>query len=242
MALGYGERSMTTDKTATVAHAFAATVAARADQPLITFYDDGSGERAELSGATLANWVAKTANLLVDGLGLSPGQRAAVRLPPHWQTAAVLLGCWVAGLTVDLAGGGRAAVAFVADGTEPPLADEVYALALAPFGMPFRGSPPTGTADFILEMRPYGDRLPPVAAAPGQVAIAPATTHAELAAPAGVPVAARVLIDGDRHPEPASWLVAPLLGGASIVLCRHLDPTRLPDRLATERAVAHSPS
>src|SRR5215468_371295 len=65
-------------------------------QPLITWYDDATGDRAELSGATLANWVAKTANLLVDGGGLGPGDRAAVLLPPHWQTAAVLLGCWSA--------------------------------------------------------------------------------------------------------------------------------------------------
>ena len=46
-------------------------------RPLLTWYDDATGERTELSGATLANWVAKTANLLVDGLGLGPGDRAA---------------------------------------------------------------------------------------------------------------------------------------------------------------------
>ena len=39
-------------------------------RPLLTWYDDGTGERVELSGATLGNWVAKTANLLVDGCGL----------------------------------------------------------------------------------------------------------------------------------------------------------------------------
>src|SRR5690349_24075703 len=87
----------------TVVHAFAAVVADRADQPLITFYDDATGERTELSGATLTNWVAKTANLLVDGLGLAPGDRATAWLPPHWQTAAVLLGAWTAGLTVAYA-------------------------------------------------------------------------------------------------------------------------------------------
>src|SRR5690606_31992912 len=32
-------------------------------RPLITFYDDATGERIELSGVTTANWVAKTANL-----------------------------------------------------------------------------------------------------------------------------------------------------------------------------------
>src|SRR5262245_31283291 len=69
-------------------------------RPLLTYYDDATGERAELSGATLANWVAKTANLLVDGVGAQAEEVALVRLPPHWQTAAVLLGCWSAGLIV----------------------------------------------------------------------------------------------------------------------------------------------
>src|SRR5215468_11711046 len=129
----------------TVGSRFAAAVAADPTRPLLTWYDDGTGERTELSGATLANWVAKTANLLVDGEGLGPGDRALVLLPPHWQTAAVLLGCWSAGLSVVLTcpPDGRAEsvaeVAFVAAGR----ADEVtvgdrYALGLHPLGLPLR--------------------------------------------------------------------------------------------------------
>ncbi|NDU76176.1 TIGR03089 family protein, partial [Actinomadura sp. DSM 109109] len=37
-------------------------------RPLVTFYDDAAGERVELSARTFDNWVAKTANFLVDGL------------------------------------------------------------------------------------------------------------------------------------------------------------------------------
>jgi uncharacterized protein (TIGR03089 family) len=233
----------------TVVHAFTATVDARRDQPLITYYDDATGERTELSGATLANWVAKTANLLVDGLGLAPGQVAAVRLPPHWQTAAVLLGCWVAGLTVDLTGTDRADIAFVtapvAGAPLAPPADEVYALALDPLGLPFRPGPPPGTADFIVEMRPHGDRLPPVATAPDQLALATGPSHADLVAQArrvGLPEPARVLIDTDAHPDPVLWLVAPLVAGGSVVACRRLDPARLPARLTTERAEPFPPA
>src|SRR5262245_25078722 len=102
---------MHTNVAPTVVDAFATVIATDATRPLVTYYDDASGERTELSGATLANWVAKTANLLVDGLGLGAradgrsassraGDVAAVFLPPHWQTAAVLLGCWSAGLSV----------------------------------------------------------------------------------------------------------------------------------------------
>ncbi len=88
-----------------ISRIFAAAVAIDPARPLLTWYDDATGERTELSGATLANWVAKTANLMVDEVGAGPGGRAAVLLPPHWQTAAVLLGCWSAGVEVtDSAG------------------------------------------------------------------------------------------------------------------------------------------
>src|SRR5690606_26629645 len=50
-------------------------------RPLYTFYDDATGERVELSVKSFENWVAKTANLLQDGLGTEPGDRIAVMLP-----------------------------------------------------------------------------------------------------------------------------------------------------------------
>ncbi len=83
----------------TPATLLAAVLAADPSGPLVTQYDDATGERIELSATTLDNWVAKTANLLQDG-GVESGARAAVLLPPHWQTAAILLGCWSAGLSL----------------------------------------------------------------------------------------------------------------------------------------------
>ena len=77
-------------------------------RPALTFYDDATGERVELSVTTLENWVAKTANLLVDGLGVHPGQSIGVRLPCHWLAPVWLLAAWSAGLVVVL---GDAAVA-----------------------------------------------------------------------------------------------------------------------------------
>ena len=38
-------------------------------RPFVTAYDGPVGGRVELSGATFDNWVAKTANMLADGLG-----------------------------------------------------------------------------------------------------------------------------------------------------------------------------
>ena len=71
-------------------------------RPRITYYDDATGERIELSTVTLANWAAKTGNLLRDELGAGPGSRVAVLLPAHWQTAAVLFGVWYIGAEVVL--------------------------------------------------------------------------------------------------------------------------------------------
>src|SRR5690348_18117891 len=73
--------------------------------PRITYYDDATGERIELSTVTLANWAAKTGNLLRDELGAGPGSRVAVLLPAHWQTAAVLFGIWWIGAEAVVDGG-----------------------------------------------------------------------------------------------------------------------------------------
>src|ERR1700730_16678532 len=63
-------------------------------RPLVTFYDDAAGERIELSAKTFDNWVAKTANLLVDGLDAEPGERVAIALPRHWQTCVWVFASW----------------------------------------------------------------------------------------------------------------------------------------------------
>ena len=59
--------------------------------PLITYYDDATGGRIELSRATAANWAAKTANWLRDECDIEPGAEIGVALPAHWQTVGVLL-------------------------------------------------------------------------------------------------------------------------------------------------------
>jgi uncharacterized protein (TIGR03089 family) len=230
---------MDTNGSPTVVDALASVIATDATRPLVTYYDDATGERTELSGATLANWVAKTANLLVDGLGLGTGDVAAVALPPHWQTAAVLLGCWSAGLAVDLQPAGKTAeVGFAsADRLDQIRADETYALALDPFGLGFRTGAPGGAQDFNEVVRGYGDHFSPTGRVLPTTRALGDLTHADLVAAA--PPAERgdrLLIDADAHPDPVYWLVAPLLAGASVVLCRNLDRARIAERLAAERA------
>ncbi|WFE24944.1 TIGR03089 family protein [Solwaraspora sp. WMMD791] len=233
----------------------AVTIAADPTRPLLTWYDDAIGDRTELSGATLANWVAKTANLIVDGAGATAGDTAEVLLPPHWQTAAVLLGCWSAGLTVRAPGladdqdqasagnqvdgtaGPAAEVCFAAahqlPGPDRPPAGEQYLLSLAPMAMPARDLPP-GWADYVTEVRGHGDHFTPYPAVDpqdAQLAARAAARGAEL----GIVAGSRVLIDADRHPDPVDWLLAPLAATASVVLCRQLDQASLHGRAASEK-------
>lgn len=62
------------------------TVLTGADQttPRLTWYGE-EGERIELSGRVLANWVTKAANLLTDECGTGVGDRLVLDLPAHWR-------------------------------------------------------------------------------------------------------------------------------------------------------------
>jgi uncharacterized protein (TIGR03089 family) len=225
----------------TVGAMFAAVVAIDPTRPLLTYYDDDSGERTELSGATLTNWVAKTANMIADDCGLGVGNRASVGLPPHWQSAAVLLGCWTAGLEVVFAPE-PAEVAFVvasAANHDWPAAER-YALGLHPMALPLR-EVPDGYLDFNTEVRAHGDHFyPATPAAPDDPAL-PDYTHEQVCAMAADRAdtlglrSGRVLIDAGVHPDPVEWLLAPLAAGSSIVLCRNLDSTKIGGRAASER-------
>lgn len=88
--------------------------------PVMTAYDVATDERVELSGATLANWVAKAANLLALDEGLEPGDRLRLALPPSWPLAVWCQAAWVVGATVELghAPGTPPALSVVAPGVE----------------------------------------------------------------------------------------------------------------------------
>jgi uncharacterized protein (TIGR03089 family) len=229
--------------------------------PLLTHYDDATGERVELSATTLDNWVAKTANLLQDEFDVGPGSSVAVSLPVHWQTAAVLLGVWSCGAAVldtaaeDEAGLDGADVVLAAQdrlaAVEEVVGDaDLLGLSLHPLGGGMTGY--AGDArDFALEVRAAGDRFVPYQpvdpAGPGLVAGSLELTLGglveaahELAGRLGIGPDDRVLVDAHVAVEagPVAWLLAPLAAGASIVLCRYPIAERLPARAATERVTA----
>jgi uncharacterized protein (TIGR03089 family) len=192
-----------------LAHLVGGSVPGDAAAPFLTFYDDATGERTELSYATTDNWVAKTANFLRDGLGVLPGDTVRVDLPPHWQTVVVTFAVWAVGASV-----GDGDVVFAA---APVPAREVVLLSLKPMAGRLDAVPP-GAYDFADEVPAYGDRF---------TATAPAT------APPGEPDARRLLL-ADADPVP--YALAALRGGGSLVICRHADAALLARRAETERA------
>jgi uncharacterized protein (TIGR03089 family) len=230
-------------------------------RPLLTHYDDSTGERVELSATTLDNWVAKTANLLQEEFDVGPGSTVAVALPVHWQTAAVLLGVWscgaavletapeddggLTGVDLVLASQDRLAALEEDDGDA-----ELLGLSLHPLGAGMAGY--AGQArDFALEVRTAGDRFAPWTApdpaAPGLLAGGLeltlgglVDTATELAGRLGIGPDDRVLVDAQVAAEagPVAWLLAPLAAGASLVLCRYPFAERLPERAAAERVTA----
>ncbi len=211
----------------------------RADpaRPRITHYDDDAGSRVELSGATLANWAAKTANWLRDELDVQPGDAVAVLLPPHWQTAGVLLGAWWCGATVTTSAAGAAVALCGVDRIgDAAGAGEVAALGLDALGMGIPVLPP-GVRDFAGEVRVHGDTFTP--GGPGQDTETLLTAARARAAELGLTTGGRLLCTTSWDATvPGEVLLAVLAADASLVQCTGADPAALPARCAAERVTA----
>jgi uncharacterized protein (TIGR03089 family) len=196
-------------------------------RPLLTAYDDNTGERVELSVATTANWVAKTANFLVDELGVEPGDTVGVVLPLHWQTAVVVLACWSAGAVVAWEVDAECAAAFTdearAETVRSRLAGgELVTLSLGPMG-----------ADFSRLVASQPDGF--VALDASGADVVEAFTSLDL------PPGARVLtvLPLDDADGLGGGLIGPLSVEGSIVEVSNADTDRLAERCRVER-VSHT--
>jgi uncharacterized protein (TIGR03089 family) len=219
----------------TVPELLRALLAADPSRPRLTWYG-ADGDRVELSARTLENWVAKTANLLVEEFDAGPGARVGLRLPAHWRTVTWLLAAWSAGACAVVPADGASAggdpepdvvvtadpAAAVAAGVDP---GRLVAVALPALATSFGPGLPPGALDGATEVRTHGDVfLPPVLPAGHDDALAlgdrePVRYDALLpsAARAGLPLRARVLTDAGPERAVECWL-APLLADGSVVL------------------------
>lgn len=119
---------------------------ADATSPFVTHYENG--QRTELSVRTFANWVNKTANLLITDADLAAGDKMRLAVaeehPGHWMTMVWVMAAWKVGL--EIVTGGDADVCVT--GPDGPAAQvPTYACSLHPLGRPLV-EPPAGCTDF----------------------------------------------------------------------------------------------
>jgi uncharacterized protein (TIGR03089 family) len=213
-------------------------VVERGASPLVTYYNLATGERTELSGVSMANWVDKTSNLLVDELGAEPGDQVelavAERNPGHWVTLVWPLACWQVGAAVTLGRRTSATVVVVGpdDSTDAAPGALVLMCSLHPLGLPLTKPPGGGVLDFVLEVRAQPDQHALVPQSGLALAWRDATrqlTQADLLTEA--PTDRRRLVrPSDPWTTVREGLLAPLLGGGSSVV---VTGPATPDQLAS---------
>jgi len=215
-------------------------------KPLITWYDLDQGIRTELSGRTFANWVDKSANLLVS-IDVEDCPRVANTLlvtdPGHWVGLVWTMAIWQLGGQVvavpreELAATNLLDAAIVGPRDRHPVPGvETIACSLHPLGAGFRDRP-NGVTDYaeVLSQPDVHWRVQPEN---------PICFHGnnvlrwdELTKV--TPSSERVLF----CPDPDPWttirtaLVAPILGGGSAVIAVGGTNEQLASLAEQERAI-----
>jgi uncharacterized protein (TIGR03089 family) len=215
-------------------------------RPLVTFYDDTTGERTELSVTTYANWVAKVASLLVDELEVEHGSRLRVDLPVHWLAPVVLGAAWAAGLEVVWEGEADAVVTgpdgvdrWAAEASRVP----VVASALLPLARRFPEALPAGVHDLGVEVWSQPDAYVAWPAPADDDPAVAGVTQAELwrvaAAGSQIPDGGRLLSEtSPASPSGLASFTEPLARSGSMVLVTHTSEEKRERIAADERVTA----
>jgi uncharacterized protein (TIGR03089 family) len=218
--------------------------------PALTWYD--ADERVELAGAVVANWVAKTVNLLVEELDAGVGARIVLDLPAHWRLPIWALAAWRvwASVVLPVESSGGEPMEHDADivVTNRPAryrdhgAGDIVAVGLAALARRFDGDLPAGAIDAAAAVMTYADQIlwapepdpdtmalahvAPSAASATQPQEAAGIRHAELlawAVSAGITPSARILLDGrGDRAHTLKQIIGAWAVGGSVVL---LGPT-----------------
>ena len=197
---------------------------ADASMPLLTYYDQSTGERVELSATTTSNWVAKTSNFLVDELDADTSTRIRIGLPTHWLRFVWILSAWNVGAAVVDTGADIGV-------SGPELeADERHRVAasLRPLGGRF-AIQPEGFLDLGAEVPGHGDHFFPLdrpsPETPALVINGVMRTHTDLLATA--PEKRRLVVEPGPVERDAELAVSTLLGGGSLVVVSSATPADL---------------
>lgn len=216
-------------------------------RPRVTFYEDTpgptQGERIELSGKVVNNWISKAGNALQDEYDLGPGSVVRLALPPHWRALYWAFAVWSIGGTVDCADDGAPDLLICDDpdlaATLDPPADVVL-VTLAALARVHPGTVPAGVMDEARELATYGDQFSARAdPAPDDVALISGrghTAYKSVVPQRDWPTGSRVSLSGDLADVLESTLAAWAVDG-SVVLARRgqiVESEDRPERLASE--------
>lgn len=211
----------------------------RASDPLLTWYDVAAGVRVEFSTRTFANWVDKTVNLL-DDLGLvgeSVANTLLITHPLHWATMVTTMALWQSGGAVLATEGPDTRARGMITGPRPtPASVPTIACSLHPLGAGLSEVPPQVT-DFVevLAQSDVHQRFP----AGSPLCLIDASPHSWIEAGQVPGSDLRVLIDRADTPWRlvCTTLIAPLLGGGSVVLVDNGTPESIEAICRQERAI-----
>jgi uncharacterized protein (TIGR03089 family) len=209
-------------------------------RPRVTFYDDSVnvGERIELSGKVLANWVSKAANLLQDELEIGPGSVVRLDLPAqHWRTAYWALAVWSVGATVELSENRPAQLLVTTRLGEAAAAEAAVLVTLAALARRHPEPVPDNVVDEARELATYADHFEAwdEAAPDADALLTPtgALSYGDVVPAVDWPAGSRVHVTGDSAASLRHVLGAWRVDG-SVVLVLGPDAARMPARLASE--------
>jgi len=219
-------------------------------RPRVTFYEDTAGptrgERIELSGKVLSNWISKAGNALQDEYDLAPGSVVRLSLPPHWRALYWAFAVWSVGGTVDLAEGPTPDLLICDDPNAiaamlEPTPGDVVLVTLGALARIHPGPVPAGAMDEARDLATYGDRFAALAdPAPGDLALitdGARTAYKDVVPHRNWPANTRVSLAGDLARVLESTLAAWAVDG-SVILARNgqlAGGEPQPERLSSER-------
>lgn len=216
----------------------------RGGTPLLTHYRPELAERTELSHASFANWVDKTANL-IEALDVDAESEVAVcvlaEYPAHWMSLIWPFALWQRGLPCDVrsrADAGGVDLAVIGPDAPDPVGIDTLACSLHPWGLPLGGLP-DGVLDFSTEALAQPDAHLALPASPGEVAWIDGGRRLTFADVAGLPgESRRLLLRPTSAWDAVSALVSALAGGGSVVLVEGGDDEAVARIASDERTEA----
>lgn len=209
--------------------------------PRVTFYErtpgPTSGERIELSGKVLLNWVSKAANLLAEEFDVEVGTPVTIDLPAaHWRTVYWTLAAWSLGAQVRFADadsptpvpeGDVLVTARPQEGVADQIVVTLAALARA-------GDAPDGALDEASELSSFADVFTPITEPDADdTALRHATGTATFEALTTPGAQGRVYLPA---PDPAAVLGVLAAGGGVVLIRGPITDAELDAILAQESA------